>query len=93
MTSPWIVVLDPKTCIQPNGRVSVQAGFYPGYSFSQDEKTISLFLGQGEYNVRKNYPKDVDHMLITRAIILRNKVPEYKKFFMDVSKSSLLKKV
>lgn len=91
VTSPWIVILDPKTCTQPNGRVSVQEGFYPGYHFSKDEKQISLFLGQGEYNVRKNYPKDVDHMLITRAIILRNKVPEYKKFFINVSKSNLLK--
>jgi len=91
VTSPWIVILDPKTCTQPNGRVSVQGGFYPGYSFSKDEKKISFFLGQGEYNVRLNYPQDVDHMLITRAIILRKKVPEYEKFFMDVSKSSLLK--
>ena len=91
VTSPWLVILDPKTCTQPNGRTSVQAGFYPGYSFSRDEKKITFFLGQGEFNVRKNYPKDVDHMLITRAIILKKKVPEYKNNFIDVSKSSVLK--
>ena len=92
VTSPWVVILDPKVCIQAhNGRVSVQAGFYPGYHFSKDEKTIMFFLGQGEYEVRRNYPKDVDHMLITRAIILKKKVPEYKKFFIDVSKSPVLK--
>ena len=90
--SPWIVILDPKTCTQSNGRVSVQAGFYAGYHFARNEKKIMFFLGQAEHNIKKNYPSDkVDLMLESRAMILKRKVPEYKKYFLDVSKSSAKK--
>ena len=90
--SPWIVILDSKTCTQSNGRVSVQAGFYVGYHFARNEKKIMFFLGQAEHNIKKNYPSDkVDLMLESRAMILKRKVPEYKKYFLDVSKSSAKK--
>jgi len=89
VSAPWIAILHPKVCLQPNGRISPQCGYYPVYAVSKNEKLIMFALGQGEYNVRLNFPKDVDHKLVDGAINLRKKIPEHKKFFSNVSKTVL----
>ncbi len=92
VSAPWIAILHPKVSLQPNGRVSPQCGYYPVYAVDKDEKFIMFSLGQGEYNVRKNFPKDVDHKLIDGAINLRKKLPEFKDHFANVSKTNLDRK-
>jgi 5-methylcytosine-specific restriction enzyme A len=92
VSAPWIAILHPKVSLQPNGRVSPQCGYYPVYAADKEEKFIMFSLGQGEYNIRINFPKDVDHKLIDGAINLRKKVPEYKANFINVSKINLDRK-
>ena len=92
VSAPWIAILHPKVSLQPNGRVSPQCGYYPVYAVDKDEKFIMFSLGQGEYNIRINFPKDVDHKLIDGAINLRKKLPEYKDNFTNVSKTNLDRK-
>ena len=89
VSAPWIAILHPEVSLQPNGRVSPQCGYYPVYAFDKEEKFIMFSLGQGEYNVRLSFPKDVDHKLIDGAINLRKKIPEYKEYFTNVSKTNL----
>ena len=92
VSAPWIAILHPKVSLQPNGRVSPQCGYYPVYAVDKEEKFIMFSLGQGEYNIRINFPKDVDHKLLDGAINLRKKLPEYKDNFTDVSKTNLDRK-
>ena len=92
VAAPWIAILHPKVSLQPNGRVSPQCGYYPVYAVDKDEKLIMFALGQGEYNIRINFPKDVDHKLVDGAINLRKKLPEFKDKFSNVSKVNLDRK-
>ncbi len=89
--TPWIAILNKSVCLKPNGKISAEMGFYPVYAVSKNEKLILLGLGQGETNVRLNYPKNVDHILKTRAIYLNKKLPEHKNFFKDISATVLEK--
>jgi len=70
----WIVVLDP--------RVSETAtrGYYPVYSFFENGKKIMLSLGQGYKDIRAQYKKEADNILISRGIILKNKAGDFKKY-------------
>lgn len=86
---PWITILHRDVSLSratnnPEANApSAKWGYYPVYLFKGDMSRILLQLGQAETNVRKQYPKDVDTILKSRAAILRDKVPEYKDFFDD----------
>ena len=59
----------------------------------QNEKLIMFALGQGEYNVRLNFPKDVDHKLVDGAINLEKKYQSIKSFFQMFPKQFLKTKI
>ena len=86
---PWITILHREISLSRDTKnphsnpPSAKWGFYPVYLFKSDMTEILFGLGQAETNVRKNYPKDVDTMLKSRAVILRNKIPEYKNHFKE----------
>lgn len=86
---PWITILHHEVSLSydtnnPEANPpSAKWGYYPVYLFKGDMSRILLQLGQAETNVRKQYPKDVDTILKSRAAILRDKVPEYKDYFDD----------
>ena len=86
---PWITILHRKVSLSldtknPEANApSAKWGYYPVYLFKGDMSKILLQLGQAETNVRKEYPKDTDTILKSRAAILRDKVPEYKDYFDD----------
>lgn len=86
VNTPWINIMDERVTS------SAEDGYYPVYLFSEDQKTIVLELGQGEYQPRKLYKKDTESVLASRAAIIRSKVPDYKKRFKeDLSKVNLKK--
>ena len=89
--TPWIAILNKLVCLKPNGKISAESGFYPVYAVSKNEKLILFALGQGEMNVRLNYPGNVDHILKTRAIYLNKKLPEHRNNFKDISLAVLEK--
>ena len=60
---------------------TAEDGYYPVYLFSEDQKTIVLELGQGEYQARKTFKKDTENILISRAAIMRSKVPSHTNRF------------
>ena len=70
----WIVILD--------SRISETAtrGYYPVYSFFENGKKIMLSLGQGYKDIRAQYKKEADNILISRGIILKNKAGDFKKY-------------
>lgn len=86
---PWITILHRDVSLSRDTNnpeanpPSAKWGYYPVYLFKGDMSRILLQLGQAETNVRKQYPKDVDTILKSRAAILRDKVPEYKDYFDD----------
>ena len=86
---PWITILHRDVSLSRDTNnpeanpPSAKWGYYPVYLFKGDMSRILFQLGQAETNVRKQYPKDVDTILKSRAAILRDKVPEYKDYFDD----------
>ena len=75
VNNPWINVMDERVT------TTAEDGYYPVYLFSEDQKTIVLELGQGEYKARKTFKKDTRNILISRAAIIRSKVPDHKNRF------------
>jgi len=86
VNTPWINLMDDRVT------TTAEDGYYPVYLFSEDQKTIVLELGQGEYQPRKLYKKDTESVLISRAAIIRSKVPNHiVRFKSDISKTNLKK--
>ncbi len=86
VNTPWLNLMDDRVT------TTAEDGYYPVYLFSEDQKTIVLELGQGEYQPRKLYKKDTEDVLISRAAIIRSKVPNHKiRFKSDISKTNLKK--
>jgi len=87
---PWIAILHNKISMSMNTknpeklRPSAKWGFYVAYLFSINMKRIVLGLVQAEHSVKKEYKKETDDVLSTRAAILRKKNPEYKKNFTQI---------
>jgi 5-methylcytosine-specific restriction protein A len=80
VNNPWINIMDQRVT------TTAEDGYYPVYLFSEDQKTIVLELGQGEFQARKIFKKDTENILISRAAIMRSKVPEYNnKFKSNIS--------
>ena len=75
VNNPWINIMDERVT------TTAEDGYYPVYLFSEDQKTIVLELGQGEYQARKTFKKDTENILISRAAIMRSKVPSHTNRF------------
>ena len=75
VNNPWINIMDERVT------TTAEDGYYPVYLFSEDQKTIVLELGQGEYQARKTFKKDTENILISRAAIMRSKVPTHTNRF------------
>jgi 5-methylcytosine-specific restriction protein A len=75
VNNPWINIMDERVT------TTAEDGYYAVYLFSEDQKTIVLELGQGEFQARKVFKKDTENILISRAAIMRSKVPEYTNIF------------
>lgn len=73
--SPWLAILDPVVTS------SAEGGYYPVYLFSDDFSQVSLVLGQGTYDVRREFKSKGPDVLEMRAALLRTRVPEFKQRF------------
>ena len=72
-TSPWAAILDPIVTS------SAEGGYYPVFLFSKDFSTVSLVMGQGTSDVRKEFGARVNQILSMRAELLRQRVPEFSQ--------------
>lgn len=72
-TSPWAAILDPIVTS------SAEGGYYPVFLFSKDFSTVSLVMGQGTSDVRKEFGARVNEILSIRAELLRQRVPEFSQ--------------
>jgi 5-methylcytosine-specific restriction enzyme A len=79
---PWFAVLHKSLC-RGKQKASAEQGYYPVLTFSYNFKECGIALGQGEHSVREQYKNKTFDILKSRAIILANKVPEYKKNFIE----------
>lgn len=75
--SPWAAIFDPIVTS------SAETGYYPVFLFSESFQEVSLVMGQGTYEVRKEFGRGTLEILEMRAKLLRQRVPEFRKMFNE----------
>ena len=62
--SPWAAIFDPIVTS------SAETGYYPVFLFSESFQDVSLVMGQGTYEVRKEFGRGTLEILEMRAKLL-----------------------
>lgn len=75
--SPWAAIFDPIVTS------SAETGYYPVFLFSESFQAVSLVMGQGTYEVRKEFGRGTMEILEMRAKLLRQRVPEFRNRFNE----------
>jgi 5-methylcytosine-specific restriction protein A len=75
--SPWAAIFDPIVTS------SAETGYYPVFLFSENFREVSLVMGQGTYEVRKEFGRGTLEILEMRAKLLRQRVPEFRQRFNE----------
>jgi len=75
--SPWAAIFDPIVTS------SAETGYYPVFLFSEGFQEVSLVMGQGTYEVRKEFGRGTLEILEMRAKLLRQRVPEFRQRFNE----------
>jgi 5-methylcytosine-specific restriction protein A len=75
--SPWAAIFDPIVTS------SAETGYYPVFLFSESFQEVSLVMGQGTYEVRKEFGRGTMEILEMRAKLLRQRVPEFRQRFNE----------
>lgn len=75
--SPWAAIFDPIVTS------SAETGYYPVFLFSEGFQEVSLVMGQGTYEVRKEFGMGTLGILEMRAKLLRQRVPEFRQSFNE----------
>lgn len=75
--SPWCAIYDPIVT------TSAETGYYPVFLYSENFSEVSLVMGQGTYEVRREFGRNALEILVMRAKLLRQRVPEYRKQFHE----------
>lgn len=74
---PWIAFMNPLVT------KTTQREYYVVYLFSADGKEVYLCLGQGVRAVRTEFARQCAKVLKQRAELIRTRLPDYKKYFLD----------
>ena len=75
--SPWAAVMNPVVTD------SAEGGYYPVYLFSGDFSKVSFVMGQGTYDIRREFGREGPEILRMRGTLLRKRVPEYANNFSE----------